>query len=231
MNKLIITSILLLFSIISFAGDKPHIQVNASGSIDVIPDFIKINIIIEKTHKTRDAAKIAADIVSQQVIDTAKKLRIEEEHIQASNIFIQPEYEWKNNKRIHIGEKVHRTISIKLYQLNNYSSLVGNIVKLDITHFQQQGFGFVNIDEHQNKALMQALDKAKIKAQKISKNIKRKLGKVYQVTESGGHAVPIQHFRAERMISMSKGGAPQGAPLEIKPQTVNASVNVIYLLE
>jgi len=111
MNRLIATAFLLFFSLISFACDRASIQVNASGSIDVIPDFIRINIVIEKTHKTREAAKIAADIVTQQVIDTTKRLRIENDHVHASEIFIHPEYQWKNNKRIHTGEKVRRNIN------------------------------------------------------------------------------------------------------------------------
>ncbi len=228
MNKLIITTLLLLFSMTGFATEKAHIQVNASGSIDVLPDYIHISVIIEKTHKTREAAKIATDIISQQVIDTAKSLRIEDVHIQASDIFIQPEYQWENNKRIHIGEKIRRTINIKLYFLDNYSNLAERLVKLDITSMQQQGFGFDQIEKHQNKALMQALDKARIKAQQIAHNIKRKLGKVHQVTESSGHTP--QPYPAGRMMTMTEN-THQGAPLEIKPQTVSASVNVIYRIE
>lgn len=231
MNKLIITTLLLLFSTMGIAGEKSNIQVSTSGSVDALPDFIRLHIIVEKIHKTRDAAKIAADIVTQQVIDNAKKMRIEDAQIQASDIFIQPEYEWKNNKRIHIGEKVKRTINIKLYQLDNYSILTESLVKLDITSMQQQGFGFDNIDEYQNQALMQALDKAKIKAQKIAHNINRKLGNVYQVIESGSYTPPSYPYPATRMMAMAQDTEAEQAPLDIKPQTISANVNVTYFLE
>ena len=221
----------LLLPIISFAHEKSYIQVSADGSVDVLPDYIQVNVIIEKTNKSRDAAKIATDIIAEQVIDVARKLHIEETHIQASEIFIQPDYEWEKGKRIHTGEKVHRSVNLKLYQLENYSKLAEHLTKLDITSMQQQGFGFDQIEEHQNLALMQALDKAKIKAQKIANNIKRKLGKVYQVTESGGQLPAIHPFQAERVMTLAEPSQHQGAPLEIKPQTVSASVNVVYLLD
>lgn len=227
---LFFSALLWLNALPAAAFDKAGIQVSASGNIDALPDFIHVYINIEKVGKTRPEAKSQVDAITGKVLEAARKLQIEEKNIRASDIFTQPEYEWKGNKHFHTGERVTRSVHIKLYQLDNYSSLAENIMKLDITNMQQQGFGYDNIDEHQNKALMLALDKARTKAVKIAEKINRKLGSVYQVTESGEYFQPAQPFRMERMTAMAED-ASGAAPLEIKPQTVTATVNVIYLLE
>lgn len=240
MNNLLVKTLTLIFLLPGLSlgaiadNPPPTINVNATANVEVMPDYINVQINIEKMKKTKAEAKTEVDRITQQVLDAAKKLAIKDKHIQASEIFARPEYQWKpDNKRVLIGEVVNRNISIKLYELGSYSALAAELMKLDITNFSQNGFGYDNIEQHQNQALVKALAKAKEKAQLIAGNLGLTLGKAYQVSESGGDfPMPMPMYakgmRAE--MAMMDAGAPQEAPLEVKAQTVTANVNVVFLI-
>ncbi len=234
-QHLLASIVLISFSAASLAAEQPAIQatinVNATGNIDVMPDYISVFVNIEKTKKTKAEAKAEVDRITQQVLDVAKKLDIKDKHVQASDIFARPEYQWNaNNKQTHVGEVVTRSVSIKLYALGNYSALAAELVKIDITNMNQNGFGYENIEEHQNKALVSALNKAQAKAELIAKTLGKKITGVYQVNESGGDMPMPMYAKAMRGEMAMMDGAPQEAPLEVKPQTVSANVNVSFLI-
>lgn len=227
-------SAILLFSVsyVTLAAEQATINVNANGSIDVMPDYINVYVNIEKTKKTKAEAKAEVDRITQKVLDIAKKLEIKDKHIQASDIFAHPQYQWNsNNKQIHIGEVVTRSVSIKLYALGNYSALAAELMKIDITNMNQNGVGYDNIEEHQNQALVSALNKARAKADLIAKTLGKTITGVYQVNESGGDfPMPMYQLKGARAEMMMADAAPQEAPLEVKPQTVTATVNVSFLI-
>lgn len=222
--------LLLLASLTLHAEEKPTIQVNGNGSIEVMPDYIHVQVTVEKTRKNKVDAKKEVGIITQQVLDAAKKLNIHSKHIEASAIFARPEYQWNNNKRTHIGEVVNRTVNIKLYALDNYSALAEELLKLDIQQMQQQGFGYDDIEAHQNKALVIAINNAKAKAELIANTLKTHISGVYQVSAFSNEAMPMMEHKMVRSSMMMADAAPQEAPLEIKPQTVTANVNISFLI-
>ena len=218
--------VLLCLSLPGFTLEKASIQVSAEGSINVMPDFIRIHIGIEKTGDGKANIKRDVDRITRQVLDAAQKLGIAEEHIEASQFSIQPHYDWRDRQRRLAGETVRRSVNIKLYDLTQYTALAAAMAKLDITRMQQQGFDFEDITEHHNQALVKALQQAQQKAELIAKTVGGKLGKVYQVVESSSTAPEHMSVRAMAMTEDSSE-----APLDIKPQTVKANVRVIYLLQ
>ena len=230
MKSLLVCTLLLFISFTTSANEFANIQVSGTGSVQALPDFISIDISIEKTNKDRAVAKNQADIITRQVLDAVTSLGIEDKHVQASQLFISPQYQWNDQTRVLVGERAVRTVQIKLYDLESYSELADKLVKIDITRFRQNGVGFDHIETHQNEALVEALKNARVKAEVIAKQIGRELGKTFQVHESIAQPAPMmRQANVQMMADAATESAP--APLEIKEQTVNASINVIYLLK
>lgn len=218
-----------VFSLQLMALDKANIQVNAEGSVEVMPDYLQLTVEIEKTGKHKADLKQQVDKISQQVIDAASAVDIKKEHIEAAKISIYPQYHWQDNKRTLVGETVQRTIQIKLYDLNQYSALANAIAGIDITRMHQPEYGFDDGQAIRNQALVKALNHAQAKAELIAKTLDRKLGKAYQVTEHGGSYMPV--MRTQLKAQADSTAAQMAAPLEVKPQTVNTTVNVVFLLK
>lgn len=229
-NNILLALSLLVFSLNSLAINKAHIQVSAEGTVDVLPDFIQLLIMVEKTGDNKIALKTDVDQITQQVIDAATALNVKDDLIEASQLSIYPQYVWENNQRRLKGDTVQRSINIKLYALDQYTALADALATIDITRMQQQGFGFDDAQQHQNIALVQALEKATAKAELIAATMQRKLGAVYQIHENSSDFLPIYKNRA--MLSMAADSAEaSAAPLEIRPQTISTTVNVIFLLK
>ena len=233
LDHIVMAALLCCLSLHSQATEKATIAVSANGSVEVMPDYINISVDIEKTRKTKAEAKQEVDHITQQALTVIKKLGIRDKHVQASNIFARPEYQWKpDSKRVLVGEVVNRTISVKLYNLEDYSALAAELMKLDINNFNQNGFGYDNIEQYQNQALVNALQKAREKAELIASTLKVRLGEPWQVNESGGDfPMPVPYLAKGMRAEMAMmDSAPQEAPLDIKPQIITSSVNVVFLI-
>lgn len=229
-KKILFTLSLLLLSFSSLALNKAHIQVSAQGSIEVLPDYIQLVVIVEKTGMDKAETKNQVDIITQQVIEATQALQIDDEFIEASQLSIYPQYEWIKGERRLVGETVNRRVNIKLYALDQYTALADAIASIDITRMQQQGFGFDDIEAHQNIALVQALEKATAKAELIATTMGRKLGAAYQINENSSGFSPV--FRNQALMAKAADSVEVSpAPLEIRPQTVNTSVNITFLLK
>lgn len=221
--------LVLLAAAYTQALDMPNIRVSAEGKVQAMPDFIRLEINIEKNGEDKSGVKNQVDQITQNVLDAAGELGIDKKHIEASQFFIQPQYRWHEGKRSLTGTKVQRTVRIKLYDLAQYTAVAEAMAGMDITGMIQQGFGFDKPEIYRNAALVKALKNAEQKAKLIANTLGRKLDEVYQVSESVGfnRPVPAQRLEARAMAP----GKAQGAPLEIKPQTVTATVDMIYLLD
>lgn len=221
---------LAFVSFSSQAMDKPNIQVSAEGSIEVLPDYLQLMVNTERTGKSKANVKNEVDVITQKVIDAARAAGIKAEHIDASQISIQPQYEWDKSKRVFVGETVRRSVNIKLYDLSQYTALADALAKIDITELHQQGYGYEDASAHQNAALVKALNSARAKAELIAETMGGKLGKVYHVSESGSHFAQMPKMRMT-MAMAADSVAESAAPLEIRAQTVSANVSVIFLLK
>lgn len=218
-----------LFSLQLMALNKANIQVNAEGSIEVMPDYLQLTVDIEKTGEHKADLKQQVDRISQQVIDAANDIEIKKEHIEAAKISIYPQYHWQDNKRTLVGETVQRTIQIKLYDLNQYSALANALADIDITRMHQPIYGFDDSQAIRNQALVKALKHAQAKAELIANTLDRKLGKAYQITEHGSSYMPVMRTQMKALAADS--AAESVAALEVKPQTVSTTVNVVFLLK
>ena len=80
-TRVFFTSVLWLIVSAAQAMDVASIQVSSSGSVEVLPDYITIDVSIEKTDMDRAVAKKQADEITQQVLDATLALGVKDEHI------------------------------------------------------------------------------------------------------------------------------------------------------
>ena len=221
----------LLVPSLALAQDGAHIQVTGSAEAEVLPDYINIHIAIEKRAKTKAAAKRQADVVTQSVLDILGDMEINEEDVDASKLFIAPEYRWDNNTRIHVGERATRTVEIRLHQLDKYTDLAERLVATDITRMDQRGFGFDDLHSHMDRVLVDALERARIRAELLAKSMGRELGALYQVSESTYMPTPMPRDGMRMMAAEAASADAAGAPLEIRAEKISATLSVVFLLD
>ena len=198
-----------LFSVGGSLPNAPHIYVQGTGKITVVPDTAEVSFAIISRNKNLVDAKKEADTLSAQVISIAKNYGINNKDISASELYIQQETRYDNvtRKQVFIGHKVTRSIQLYLKDMSRYSHLVQSLVNAGITELHGVKLLASNIAELTKKAEMLAIVDAKKAAKDLTQGFDVNLGALYRASKQviAGETP----YRAQAMMmDMERKSAP-----------------------
>jgi len=219
---------LLITSFTALADDR-YIRVSAESSIEVMPDYLELNLSLEATEPSLKAAKQKVDKAMKALLASSKKNAVDEKDIDAAQISNRPVYQWNKQGREYQGEQVSRRITITLRDLSRYASLTHQL--LDIAEIRIHGsqMKFNDRQALENQILAKAVVAARVKADKMATAAGSELGEVLTIQEQSSH-VP-QPMMAMSMARMEKAADPGPAPMLIQKQRLTASVTLSYELK
>ena len=234
MKQLILTisaSLILMLGTSACAHESnnqyDHVSVVGVGVVEKEPDQVTLNVSIIALQPSLIAAKGLADKHYRSVLAVIEAASIDKKNIKVTRINAQPEYSWTNNKQVYKGERVSRSLSIIINDLDKVSSLMHALVKNGISTIDGMTAGFQDSKGLQLQALEAAADDAATKAKSLAERLGRNLGSVYSITEHSKDSPQI--FRGERM--MMKPSFQEEAPTEmVGMQKITATVNVSFNL-
>lgn len=211
--------------------EQDHVKVVGVGEVEQEPDQATLSISIEAKKPDLVAAKKAADDKYRKVLAVIQKAGIADKDIKATRINAQPEYEWRNNSRTYKGERVSRSLSVTIDDLDKVSQLMQDIVEGGVSRIDGLQTGFKNPKALQKLALAAAADDARQKAEFLAKRLKRDLGEAYSITEHNANiSRPVHRAMAmDAEMAVSARGAAAPPPQEMfGSQKVRATVNVSF---
>ena len=235
--KTIITLLIgLLASTSLFAQGLPnerHIIISGHGYVERMPDYVEIQLSINKTSPNLKTSKDIVDRITQQTLDAALANGVATEDIGASKIHAQPDFEWADGKRQYLGEKISRSVTLTLRDLSRYSALVQAVINADVSRLHGTQLKFNDRSAIEYEAMELAISDAKKKAEVIAQQFGAELGEVYKISETaisdGTYSRSHQYEMEVGMVSSS--GSGKRAELKIKKQRVDEAVFVVFLLE
>ena len=204
--------------------DKPHIIVHGYGSIEKIPDIIKLQFEVFVTASSLSKAKSSVDKKVHAAISAAIKEGTEKENINASKINAAPQYQWRTKNREYIGERVSRQIEMTITKPETYNDVVNALLAAGIDRLQQPRLDFSNREALEQSALERALDDAKQQAETIANHLDIKIKGVFQIAPVDRPV--IRH----RMAMAASDNKQEAAPLKLGNQRIEQRVKIIYLL-
>ena len=232
-----------LFSL-AFASplpDKPHVYVEGSAEVEVVPDLMTFSLLIEKSDLDLAAAKADVDSRSNLLINTCKKLGIKPDAIATTALSIFPEYDYKDQTRVFSGNRVSRQVDIKLKDLTKYSQVMKALVDAKITQTINTKLSLIDEKAAQDKVLISAMDDAKARAERLAKSQGKELGEPFSISEFNTRAEETYTLRVGRAIvgDSASDAAPQvrlskmeaSEPFEPGVMKAKAQVYVVYLLK
>lgn len=219
----------LLITSFTALADGRYIRVSAESSIEVMPDYLELNLSLEATEPSLQAAKQKVDKAMKALLASSKKNAVDEKDIDAAQISNRPVYQWNKQGREYQGEQVSRRITITLRDLSRYASLTHQL--LDIAEIRIHGsqMKFNDRQALENQILAKAVVAARVKADKMATAAGSELGEVLTIQEQSSH-VP-QPMMAMSMARMEKAADPGPAPMLIQKQRLTASVTLSYELK
>lgn len=206
-------------------------SVSASGKTLVKPDTAQLRIgVVTQPQKT------AADAVKQgneqmtKVVEALKAAGVKAEEMQTSGYNLNPRYTYTNERGQQLeGYELYQELRVKLGidETTKISDVLAAATGAGANQVGDVQFVVDNPDQAKLAARQEAIQKAKAKAQQLSRATGLRLGKIVDVLEdAGGVEQPMLYGRA-----MGMGGMDSAVPapaIEVGQNEVAVTVTLVY---
>ncbi len=179
--------------------EEPHVAVNGTHEISVVPDILEMSLNITKVDQEVAQARSIVEKNSAQLIKALSSLGVANKDINSAELKITPHYNWNNRSQVYTGTEVSRTIKLVLRDLNKYDLLVRSIIDANVARINNTTLKSTKEKELQAKALQGAVNNAREKAQLLVTDFPEKIGSLYSISDSSARVgvVRSQYRMAE----------------------------------
>jgi uncharacterized protein YggE len=238
------------------AVEEAGIEVTGQGSVVVTPDLFSLTLTITERGRIPSKLKALVDNKSNSVISTAKRLSIKESNILSARVNLRiveekPSIQLQGvelrkakqgsvfidgqeiNKQINLDNKqkknlfeLSRQVTVNFNKIDIYDDFLAQVIKLNVRQISSLSMSVKERDEYYQQALLQAINHAKKKAQRMTKQAEVSLGKLLFVKELSSNQ--YRPMYAEAMMSDSSNSMHTSL---VGSQTITARVSVKFSLE
>jgi uncharacterized protein YggE len=206
-----------------------YVTVVAEGFVEASPDELWLTVSARQVGQDLETLQALVDKAAAQVAAAAAANGVEPEDVDSSRLSAGPEYEWRKNERVLVGQAVQRDITLRVRNLDTYGKLMQQLSRLSLYRIEQPRLAHSNLDGLRIEALRAALALARAKAEAIAAGVKARLGEVLYVRENGAFEPPVPAGRV-MMAEMASADAPEPV-FNFAKQRISASVEVSYTLK
>lgn len=220
-------------------SDNSHIRVSSSGSIDTTPDMAVLNIGIRQTADTPSQARTMTAKRASNTREALSNLEMVEnirttrftireqrkerpvirEHGKEESIPKKEPHAPQNQDTSYIAE---HTLEVKINNINEVGTVIDEAINNGATNIDDVRFTLSEQkqDRVKNKALREAMDRARSRADTIASSAGISISGVKSVDASSNFGVAVRQFEA--------AGGSADTTIEPGPVDVNAQVTVTY---
>jgi|RhiMetdeSRZDD1v2_1073273.scaffolds.fasta_scaffold30432_4 uncharacterized protein YggE len=211
------------------------VSVGADGKFESAPDTALIQFNISAQDETSKAAYDRASRAADRVRQILKSNGIDPKTAEVGFYSLEPVYDWRNPKRKLVGYRVSTSVSLKLKDFSKVGPLVQQFSDVEGNENQTLSYTLENLDEAKQKAVQDALARARASAQTVAQSSGRNLSDLLYAsvdTFEPPRLLAAQHAMGD-MRMMKAEAAPAAPTAEFSPQkiTVTAHVNAVFGLK
>lgn len=152
-----------------------------------------MNISLRNTAPTTKSAQGEVSKMVRQALEVLAAFNIEDKNIITASLTFSPEYEYRNNRRVLVGQTARQTITFSVNDIQNdnekVSQIIDRLVQINGIELNQMDFSVKNNTEHFIQSRELAFQKAIEKAEQYSKLSGLKVRKVLSISEEGSQQV------------------------------------------
>ena len=233
-RTLTIIATALLLTIPLSASDLPayipSISVSGTAEISMQPDTAFFSVTSSFTEPTTEEARTkTTEMINETVSILTTEFGVSTEDIETSYISAYPEYQWKDDERILIGQRVSQSIEVKLHDIDAIGDVYTRLMSIDGISLSDVTLDKEDKSEEYREARMEAVHDAYEKASAFAEAAGVKVGSVISISDNSSYASPI-YRSANMMLAAADSTAKVSAPTEFYSQeiTVSATVSVVY---
>ena len=207
------------------------ITVTGTGKVTAVPDVALISLAVESRGET--TAKVLDDNSSKMkdIKDFLRGLGVDSKDIRSTQYALNPNYRWEPNtgKQLVDGYVLNETIELNVRKLDTtgkdmVDKILGGAITRGVNQIGQVSFAFDDPEKLTQEARLDAIAKAKEKAQSLASAAGVKLGKVRTFSESYGDSMPIP------MMDMAKsmGGGGMSPDIQVGSSDIVVAISMNY---
>jgi len=206
---------------------KATFDVEAEGKVTAIPDTAEINLGIQVSKSTVEAAQKEANQKINKITDELKKLGIDDKYIKTTDYNVYPEYDYRAGQKI-AGYNVNITLKIKVKDFDKINQVIDTATSLGANQIGNLSFTIDDekLEELKMEARKQAIEKAKVKAKEIANAGSLRLGRIVNISESLSPEYPTPLLREAGL-----GGGIEDQKTQIQPGESEITVSIILSYE
>ena len=210
------------------------VSVQGSGMVTVSPDVASLMITVSEIAETTAEAQQMANEKVGKLLAMIRNAGVEEKDVATTALSFSPEYRWRENEQVLIGQRVRQSLSVTVRGIGGDSTTLPTLLDSlgTVSHISIGSIRFSKADTSEDyvQSRKLAMEKAMQKATDYAEAAGMRLGK--PLTVSDYSARDSQYARnsmvkADAMLMM-ESAAPTELPTgEI---TVSSSVSVVFEL-
>ena len=176
--------------------DERWISVSAEGEASVAPDLAVVSFAVSGSGRQLAPTRDDVNARSSAVLAKLRDLGIADADLQAPDVAIQPEYDFRKGQRL-VGYRVTRRMTAKVRDLDRLGDVLDGLIGAGANEVHGTEMTAADPSAAQHRALEAAVEAARAKADVLATAAGVKLGPVVRIEEEGlGGVGPLPRFRA-----------------------------------
>lgn len=212
------------------------LSVAAEGKSTRTPDLAVFNAGVTTQAATAGAALTENAQRMTSVIASLRKAGIAERDIQTSNLSVNPVYgqpkrmadgSMEQQDPIIIGYQATNQVSVRQRKLDSYGKVIDTLVANGANQVNGPSFQVDNADAAMDEARLEAMKKARARADLYAKAAGLRVVRILTISENGGWSPPQPQVMFARADMAS---APKSSPVAAGELEMTVTINVSYEL-
>lgn len=208
------------------------IAVSGRVGMEVVPDVVQVTVGVNSRGSTPSATRQDNTAAINSTLEALAQLGIEEKDIQTSNMNMYSSYSYNNGNRTLIGYEMDTTLTILVREIDLAGDVIDAAIDAGSNSLNGVRYLVSNRDEVYDKALTDAVELARQKAEALAAVSGRSLGIAIEISEVSDAVASVYDY--EMTANADSGGMEMSdtyrTSLRPGSTTVEAEVRVVFEL-
>lgn len=131
---LLMTAALLILSIltgchsVSLMERSRTISVQGTGKVTVAPDIASFSVTVSELGDTTREAQVKTDEKVGLILGMARSAGVPDKDLQTTSLEFYPEYRWREDEQILVGQRVRQTVHVTIRGIGNESTVLTSLI-------------------------------------------------------------------------------------------------------
>lgn len=212
-------------------NERPRtVTVSGQGEIQAEPDRAVVTLGIEARKPKMEEARAEVAKTVEAVLALTRELKIEPQHVRATRINVQPEYNWENQTRERhlIGYYVSRQVEVDLRDLDKLGRLLERAFDAGVNQVGEPRLDSSKRRDLERQALARAVEDARLNAEAVAKAAGASLGEPRTIAASSGFVPPPMPMQMKAQARYAEAAADVSQTYQSGQMTFNGTVQIEY---